>query len=142
MKAFHSSAILVFSIVMAFANSTTALARVNDADGSAKLVHAAGLDATYEAVLNELKKEGLSVDSASKDAGIKTATSVSGRYHQTGMHLDIQFVQDSSNETTVRVAALKQTRYKALNTEPWSSPNVDVKQSQDAADKLKAGLGW
>lgn len=142
MKAFHSAGILVFSIVMTFANSTTALARANDADQSATLVHPAGLDATYEAVLNEVKKEGLSVDSASKDAGIKTRTTVSGHYHQTGLHLEIQFVQDNSNETTVRVAALKQTRYKALNTEPWSSPKVDSKQSQDAADKLKAGLGW
>jgi hypothetical protein len=104
--------------------------------------HSADLNTTYEAVLNEVKKEGLSVDSASKDAGIKTVTTVSGHYHQTGEHLEIQFVQDSSNETTVRVTVVKQTRYKALNTEPWSSPKVDPKQSQEAADKLKAGLGW
>ena len=142
MKAFRSAAILVFSVLMAVANITTALARANDANDSATLVHPAGLDATYEAVLNEVKKEGLSVDSASKDAGIRTGTTVSGHYHQTGLHLEIQFVHDSSNETTVRVASVKQTRYKALNTEPWSSPKVDSKQSQDAADKLKAGLGW
>lgn len=108
----------------------------------ASLVHAADLDSTYQAVLNEVKKEGLSIDSASKDAGVKTTITVAGRYHQTGSHLEFQFIQDSANQTTVRVAAVEQTRYKALKTEPWSSPKVNPEQSKQAAEKLKAGLGW
>ncbi len=106
------------------------------------IIHAGDLDSTYEAVLNEVKKEGFSVDSSSKDAGVKTAVTVAGRYHQTGSHLELQFIQDSANQTTVRVAAIEQTRYKALKTEPWSSPKVSPDQSTHAAEKLKAGLGW
>ena len=140
MKAFRLLALLPLPI--AVTASEFAIARATDSDTSAALVHAEDLNTTYEAVLNEVKKEGMSVDSASKDVGIKTATTVSGHYHQTGEHLEIQFIQDNPNETTVHVVAVKQTRYKALNTEPWSSPKIDPKQSQEAAEKLKVGLGW
>lgn len=142
MKLFHFALTPAFSVILGLTTGANAMAGGTDSGGPAVLVHAADLNTTYEAVLNEVKKEGLSVDSASKDAGIKTATSVSGHYHQTGEHLQIQFIEDGSNGTTVRVTAFKQTRYKALNTDPWSSPKVDPKQSQDAADKFKAGLGW
>jgi hypothetical protein len=142
MKRFHFALTPAFSVVLGLTTGANTMARGTDSGAPALLVHAADLNTTYEAVLNEVKKEGLSVDSASKDAGIKTAISVSGRYHQTGEHIEIQFIQDSSKGTTVRVTAVRQTRYNALNTEPWSSPKVDPKQSQDAADKIKAGLGW
>lgn len=108
----------------------------------ATLPHAASMDSTYEAVLNEVKNEGYSIDSASKDAGIKTAMTVAGRYRQTGSHLEIVFLRDGETKTTVRVAVLERKRYKALNTEPWSDPKVNSAKSRDAAAKLKAGLGW
>ncbi len=142
MKRFRFTLIPAVSVIIGLTTGANAMAGANDSGGPAVLARAADLNTTYEAVLNEVKKEGLSVDSASKAAGIKTATNVSGHYHQTGEHLEIQFIQDGSNGTTVRVTAVKQTRYKALNTEPWSSPKVDPKQSQEAADKIKAGLGW
>jgi hypothetical protein len=119
-----------------------ALCRSPYYDNSVSISHAASLDATYEAVLTEIKKEGFSIDSASKDAGVKTALTVSGHYRQAGSHLEIQFIQDAATQTSVHVAVLVQTRYKALKTEPWSSPKIDTEQSQQTAAKLKAGLGW
>src|SRR3954453_22393940 len=97
MNPFRFALIPGVSVIIGLTRGANAMARANDAGGPAVLEHAADLNTTYEAVLNELKKEGLSVDSASKDAGIKTATSVSGHYHQTGEHLEIQFIQDSSH---------------------------------------------
>lgn len=136
MTVFHASLIPALLLSAVACPITSAAPSPGGTEQPATLVHSASLDATYEAVLNEVKNEGLSVDSASKDAGIKTATTVAGHYHQTGLHLEIQFIQENPNQTTVRVAALKQTR------EPWSLPKIDPKQSQDAADKLKGGLGW
>jgi hypothetical protein len=104
--------------------------------------HAQSSDETYQAVLNELKKQGLSIESASVDTGIKTALVVSGRYRQTGTHTEIQFTKDSDSSTTVRVSVLEQTRYKALKTEPWSDPKVNTEASEGLIARLKERLGW
>jgi hypothetical protein len=80
---------------------------------AAILVHAAPVEATYADVLNEAKKEGYSLESASKDAGIKTTLQVTGHYKQTGSHLEITFISDNGH-TTVRVTQMEQHRYKAF----------------------------
>jgi hypothetical protein len=112
------------------------------ADTPASFSHAADLDSVYQAVLNQLKKDGAEIESASKDAGIKTTVTVSGHYKQTGSYLEVTFIADSSSQTTVRVAALEEKRYKGLKTEPWSTPKVNDGRSQAEATKLKQELGW
>lgn len=52
------------------------------AEMPASFSHAADLDSAYQAVLNQLKKDGAEIESASKDAGIKTAVAVSGHYRR------------------------------------------------------------
>lgn len=118
-----------------------AIVGVSYAQDAARLVHAAPLEATYADVLNEVKKEGYSLESASKDAGIKTAIQVTGHYKQTGSHLEINFISDNGH-TTVRVAQMEQHRYRALKTEPWGDTKINTASSQDTAEKLKAGLSW
>jgi hypothetical protein len=108
----------------------------------ASITHAAGVDAVYQAVLNQLKKDGAEIESASKDAGIKTAVQVTGKYRQTGSYMEVTFISDGDSETTVRVAAYEEKRYKALNTEPWSTPKVVAEKSDAEAAKLKEELGW
>jgi hypothetical protein len=112
------------------------------AEQPAAITHAASLDAVYQAVLNQLKKDGAEIESASKDAGIKTAVQVTGKYRQTGSYLEVTFISDGDSETTVRVAAYEEKRYKALNTEPWSTPKVVAEKSEAEATKLKQELGW
>jgi hypothetical protein len=102
------------------------------AETPASFSHDAGLDSVYGAVLNQLKKDGAEIESASKDAGIKTTVVVSGHYRQTGSYLTVTFVVDSPSQTTVRVAAFEERRYKALKTEPWSTPKVNAEQSAAA----------
>ena len=118
-----------------------AIVGLSYAQEAATLVHAASVEATYADVLNEMKKEGYSLESASKDAGIKTTIQVTGHYKQTGSHLEITFISDNGH-TTVRVVQMEQHRYKALKTEPWGDTKINTAASQDAAEKLKAGLGW
>jgi hypothetical protein len=118
-----------------------AIASLSYAQDAATLVHAAPAEATYADVLNEVKKEGYSLESASKDAGIKTTIQVTGHYKQTGSHLEITFTSENGH-TTVRVTQMEQHRYKALKTEPWGDTKINTASSQDAAEKLKAGLGW
>lgn len=104
--------------------------------------HVADLDSVYQAVLNQVKKDGAEIESASKDAGIKTALTVTGHYKQTGSYLEITFISDSASQTTVRVTAYEERRYKGLKTEPWSTPKVNSEQSEAEAAKLKQELGW
>lgn len=109
---------------------------------AASISHAAGIDTVYQAVLNQLKKDGAEIESASKDAGIKTVVTVHGHYRQTGSYLEVTFISDSPSQTTVRVAAYEEKRYKALTTEPWSTPKVNTRRSEAEAAKLKRELGW
>ena len=112
------------------------------AEQGASISHAADLDTVYQAVLNQVKKDGAEVESASKDAGIKTAVTVTGHYKQTGSYLEITFISDSPSQTNVRVTAYEEKRYKGLKTEPWSTPKVNSEQSEAEAAKLKRELGW
>lgn len=108
----------------------------------ASLSRAGDLGTVYQAVLNQIKKDGAEIESASKDAGIKTALTITGHYKQTGSYLEITFISDSPSATTVRVAAYEEKRYKGLKTEPWSTPKVNAEQSEAEAAKLKQELGW
>src|SRR3954468_3923447 len=81
--------------------------------------HSGDMDMVYQAVLNQIKKDGAEIESASKDAGIKTALTVTGHYKQTGSYLEVTFVSDGTSQTTVRVSAYEEKRYKGLKTEPW-----------------------
>ncbi len=112
------------------------------AETPASFSHTADLDSVYQAVLNQLKKDGAAIESASKDAGIKTAVTVSGHYRQTGSYLEVTFIADGPSQTSVRVAAFEEKRYKGLKTEEWSTPKVNRDQSQAEAEKLKQELGW
>lgn len=112
------------------------------AEQAATISHPADLDTVYQAVLNQVKKDGSEIESASKDAGIKTAVTVTGHYKQTGSYLEITFISDGPAQTTVRLAAYEEKRYKGLKTEPWSTPKVNAEQSAAEAAKLKQELGW
>ena len=113
-----------------------------EAGQPASISHAANLDTVYQSVLNQLKKDGAEIESASKDAGIKTAVTVTGHYRQTGSYLEITFIADGPSQTTVRVTAYEEKRYKGLKTEPWSTPKVNEQESQAEAARLKQELGW
>ena len=121
---------------------TPLVAAVLQAGQGASISHGADLDSVYQAVLNQVKKDGAEIESASKDAGIKTAVTVTGHYKQTGSYLEITFISDSPSQTTVRVTAYEEKRYKGLKTEPWSTPKVNGEQSQSELAKLKQELGW
>jgi hypothetical protein len=108
----------------------------------AAISRAVDLESVYQAVLNQVKKDGFDVESASKDAGIKTAVAVTGRYRQTGTYLEITFISESGSQTAARIAVFEEKRYKGLKTEPWSTPKVNDEKSQIEAATLKQELGW
>ena len=109
---------------------------------SGVISRAADTDTVYQAVLNQLKKDGTEIESASKDAGIKTGVTITGHYKQTGSYMEITFIADGPSQTTVKVTAYEEKRYKGLKTEPWSTPKVNEEQSEAEAAKLKLELGW
>ena len=66
---------------------TLLVAAAAQAEQGVSISHAADLDTVYQAVLNQVKRDGAEIESASKDAGIKTAVTVTGHYKQTGSYL-------------------------------------------------------
>lgn len=108
----------------------------------ASISHSGDIDTVYQAVLNRLKRDGSEIESASKDAGIKTALTITGHYKQTGSYLEVTFISDGPSQTTVRITEYEEKRYKGLKTEPWSTPKVNPEQSEAQAAKLKQELGW
>ena len=98
-------------------------------------------DEAFQLIVNYLKRNGETIESASKDAGeIATALSIKGGWHQTGTRTQISLIKDSETATTVRVAITEQKRYKALQTEPWGSPKVNTGKSAEYAEKLQKEL--
>jgi len=109
--------------------------------GGASFTAKSDLQSTYKSVLNAIKSEGLAVEAASADAGIKTKQVVTGHYRQTGTHLEIQFIQQAGGSTEVMVTVYDEKRYKALQTEPWSTPKLNMDKSAAESLRLKAALG-
>lgn len=98
-------------------------------------------DKAYEAALNHLKREGYTIDSASKDTGqIITAISVTGGYTQTGTRVQITCIKDNENQTSVRVLVTEQKRKKLLQTEPWSDAKANDEESSKIADAIKMAM--
>jgi hypothetical protein len=112
------------------------------AQDTTMLTHPGDATATYQAIVNQLNKDGVNIETASKDAGIQTAVAVvKGGYRQTGNYTKITFI-DEGGSTTARVAVYEVKRFKAFKAEPWSDPKVNAAASQAQAETLKKELGW
>jgi len=115
--------------------------QVQSVSGGTTFEVVASYDAVFDAVVNNLKRSGLTLDSVSRDAGqIATAMEVAGGWKQTGKRTIISIVKDSAEKTSVRVAISVQKRYKGLQTEPWGDAKVDDKASAAYAAKVQADL--
>ena len=115
--------------------------KIQNVSGGVTFQQASALDKTYDNLLNYVKREGLTVDSASKETGqIVTSLEVAGKYHQVGTRVYLTVIKDSETQTSVRVAVSEQKRYKALQTEPWSSPKVNAEKSSELSEKIKAAI--
>ena len=115
--------------------------QIQSVGGGTTFEVAASYDAVFDAIVNNLKRSGLTLDSASRDAGqIATAMEITGGWKQTGKRTVISILKDSADKTSVRVAITVQKRYKGLQTEPWGDAKVDDKASAAYADKVKADL--
>jgi len=109
--------------------------------GGVSFQDAASYDKTFDDIVTFLKKQGYSIDSASKDAGtIFTSMSIEGHWRQTGTRVSVSLIRDSDTVTSVKVAVTEQKRYKAVQTEPWGSPKVNKAKSSALAEKMKAAL--
>lgn len=98
-------------------------------------------DKAYEAVLTFLKKQGMDIDAADRDAGrIVTAMSITGGHHQTGTRTQVTLIKENDAATSVRLAVTTQMRYKALQTEPWSDAKVDETQTGSLITALEGAL--
>jgi hypothetical protein len=99
------------------------------------------IEKTYDLILNDLKRQGHSVDRADRDAGqIVTAMEIEGNHSQTGTRISVTLIKDNETQTSIRVIVTKQKRKKLLQTEPWSDPKADAKDSQQTAGAIKAAL--
>ena len=107
---------------------------------AAELSYIGDSDVAYSSVLNQLKRDGYEIDTASRDVGIQTAVVLEGRIKQTGTYLKVTLLPD---ENKLRVLVYEQRRVRTLSTvSPWSAPKVNVEKSELAALKLKDELHW
>jgi hypothetical protein len=98
-------------------------------------------DQAFQSIVTALQKGGDTIDSASKDAGqIFTAIDVSGAWRQTGTRKAVTVIRDTDTSTLVRVAVTEQTRFKALQTDPWGVPSISASKTSKAASDLRAAL--
>lgn len=100
--------------------------------------------ASYEDVLNWMKKSDFSVDFANsnKDNGIVASTIevVKGGYSQTGRRLSVMLVKISDTETALRVAVTDHNRKKLFGADNWGDPQLNAEQTQAVVEQMKADL--
>ncbi len=116
-------------------------AKVKSVAGGIKFQVQKPYDAAYDTILNFLKRADYNIDTANKEVGqLVTAMTIAGGYSQTGTRVQVTLIKDTDAATTVKVAVTEQKRKKLLQTEPWSDPKVNDKESEKMADQIKAAL--
>ena len=103
----------------------------------AELPYTTDADSAYTSVLNQLKKDGYEIESASKDAGIQTAAVTAGRFKQTNTYLRLTLLPE---EKKFRVAVYGTWRMSPAS--PWSTAKAQEGKAAAAALKLKDELHW
>ena len=104
---------------------------------AAELSYAGDADAAYTSVLNQLKRDGFEIASASKDAGIQTAPVTEGRFKQTNTYMRLTLLPDEKKFRIVVYAAWRMTP-----GSPWSSVKANEDKAAAAVLKLKDELHW
>jgi|ERR1700730_728684 len=109
--------------------------------GSATFTASLEVDKVFVTVLEYLKKQGYTIDSADKNIGqITTAMDIKGGFTQTGTTVQVTLIRDTDTQTTVRVAVKTQRRVKGSKEHPWRDIKIDPKESSRIAESLKGTL--
>lgn len=112
-----------------------------DLKGGAKVSVNMGYAKAYDIILNSLKKADYSLDSASQETGqIVTMLVVEGGWRQKGRRVIVTIVKEKDGTATLKCVATLQTRYKALQTEPWSEPTLDEEETAKVVRLLSEAL--
>jgi len=110
--------------------------------GGSSFVVPSAFNGTFETVARALKKADESVVVADREAGlIATDITVTGGWRQTGTRTVVSLIKESDAETTVKVTATIQKRFKALQVEPWSAPVLDKEKTASVAAALQTAIG-
>ena len=109
--------------------------------GSATFTDSSGIDRVFVVVLEYLKKQGYTIESADKNVGqIITTMDIKGGFTQTGTKVQVTLIRDNDTQTTVRVAVTTQRRVKGATEHPWRNIKIDPKESSRIAEELKTAL--
>jgi hypothetical protein len=103
----------------------------------AELSYTSDPDTAYTSVLNQLKKEGFEIESASKDAGIKTAPVTVGRFKQTNTYIRLTLLPEEKKFRVVVYGAWRMTP-----GSPWSPVKANEDKAAATVLKLKDELHW
>ena len=117
----------------------TGLALLFAAVGSqaAELPYTGDADTAYTSVLNQLKRDGVEIESASKDAGIQTAPVTTGRFKQANTYMRLTLLPQE-NKFRVMVYAT----WRMTPGSPWSAPKAKEDKAAAEVLKLKDELHW
>ena len=112
-----------------------------DTAGSATFTDPSGIDRVFSVVLDYLKKQGYTIESADKNIGqIMTAMDIKGGFTQTGTTVQVTLIKASDKQTTVRDTVKTQRRVKGSKEHPWRDIKIDPKESSRIAEELKTAL--
>lgn len=103
----------------------------------AELSYTSDPDTAYTSVLNQLKKDGFEIESASKDAGIKTAPVTVGRFKQTNTYIRLTLLPEEKKFRVVVYEAWRMTP-----GSPWSPVKANEDKAAATVLKLKDELHW
>jgi hypothetical protein len=104
---------------------------------AAELSYAGDADTAYTSVLNQLKRDGVEIESASKDAGIQTASVTTGRFKQANTYMRLTLLP---LEKKFRIAVY--ATWRMTPGSPWSAPKANEDKAAAMVLKLRDELHW
>ena len=113
--------------------------RPRDVKGATELKITRSYQASFDEVLNWMKKSEMSIDfpNTDKDKGILATTieQLKGGFSKGGERLVVTLIRASDTETTLRVAAVN---YSKLGADNWSQKDVNPDDTKKFVDDLQA----
>lgn len=98
-------------------------------------------DIVYDDALTYLKKQGQTIDSASRETGqIVTALTIKGGWKQSGTRTILTIIKEKNDTCSVRATITEQKRYKGIQVEAWDEPVLEPKATAVLREELIKAL--
>ena len=98
---------------------------------------------TFDTIVNQLKKEGFTIEDANLVTGQITTPieQTKGGYSQKGERVSVTLIKENPTATTLKFVVAEFSRKKAFTAEPWEKPRPDEVKTKELKEIFEKTFG-